>query len=209
MNVYRFLYTTLRKVINGPVYRVTVSGAENIPESGPVIFCCNHTAMLDVAVLAASCPRQIRFMAKKEAFKMPFLGKLMATCGAFPVDREGMDVGAIKKGIAILSEGEVMGIFPQGTRCPGVHPETTMEQLHGGMAMIAVRARATLVPVAIETDAQKLKLFRKTRLRFGKPIPFEEYTKEGSGKDRYLPITRMAFEQVCALYDESRRENRK
>ena len=102
-----------------------------------------------------------------------------------------------------------MGIFPQGTRCPGVHPETTMEQLQGGMAMIAVRARATLVPVAIETDAQKLKLFRKTRLRFGKPIPFEEYTKEGSGKDRYLPITRMAFEQVCALYDESRRENRK
>ena len=206
MNVYHFLYKSLRRLFLGPIYRVEVTGLENIPEDGPVILCCNHTAMLDVAVLAAASPRQIRFMAKKEAFKMPILGKLMAACGAFPVDRAGMDVGAIKKGINVLSQGEIMGIFPQGTRCPYVHPETTCEKLHNGMAMIAVRAKATLVPVCIETDAHKLKLFKKTRMRVGKPIPYEEYTQSGSGKDRYPAITQEAFRRVCALYDESRRE---
>ncbi|MBQ7847261.1 MAG: 1-acyl-sn-glycerol-3-phosphate acyltransferase [Clostridia bacterium] len=207
MNVYQFLYKTLRRVISGPLYRVKVTGTENIPKNGPVILCSNHTAMMDVLVLISSTPRQIRFMAKKEAFSMPFLGKLIATCGAFPVDRAGMDVGAIKKAISILSEGEIMGIFPQGTRCPRVHPKETYEKLHGGVAMIAVRSKATILPVCIETEGHKLKLFHKTRVRFGKPIPFEEYTKDGATKEQYGKITEQAFDRVCALYEESRKEN--
>lgn len=206
MNVYAFLYKTLRRLIAGPLYRMTVSGAENVPAEGPVILCCNHTAMMDVLALSSSTPRQIRFMAKKEAFSMPFLGKLIAACGAFPVDRAGMDVGALKKAIAILSQGEVMGIFPQGTRCPGVHPKDTYDKLHGGVAMVAVRAKATIVPVCIETDDHKLKLFKKTRVRYGTPIPFEEYAAAGTGKDRYMEITKDAFDRVIALYDEGRRE---
>ena len=209
MNVYQFLYKSLRKIIMGPLYRVTVTGAENVPQDGPVVMCCNHTAMLDVAVLACATPRQIRFMAKKEAFKMPFLGKLIEACGAFPVDRAGMDVSAIKKGISILSQGEIMGIFPQGTRCPYVHPNTTFDKVHGGVAMIAVRSKATLVPVCIETDAHKLKPFRKTRVRIGVPIPSEEYTKNGSGKEQYSAIANDVFEKVCALYDESCKEHSK
>lgn len=209
MNAYQLLYKTLRKIIMGPLYRVEVEGVENIPAEGPVIICCNHTAMLDVAVLAAATPRQIRFMAKKEAFSMPILGKLIAACGAFPVDRGGSDIGAIKKGIAVLSEGEVMGIFPQGTRCPRVHPRDTVDKLHGGVAMIAARSKATLVPACIETDAQKLKLFRKTRFRIGKAIPYEEYMKDGRGKEQYLEITKEVFEKICNLYDESRKEHQK
>ena len=206
MNVYAFLYKTLRRVIAGPLYRMTVTGAENVPSEGPVVLCSNHTAMMDVLALSASTPRQIRFMAKKELFSVPFVGKLVTACGAFPVDRAGMDVGALKKAIAILSEGEVMGIFPQGTRCPRVHPKETYDKLHGGIAMVAVRSKATIVPVCIETDDHKLKLFKKTRVRYGAPIPFEEYTAQGSGKDRYMDIAKLAFDRVVALYDEGRTE---
>ncbi|MBP3322198.1 MAG: 1-acyl-sn-glycerol-3-phosphate acyltransferase [Clostridia bacterium] len=202
MNLYGFFYKTLRRIIAGPLYRMTVTGAENVPKDGPVILCANHTAMMDVLALSSSTPRQIRFMAKKELFSVPFVGKLVAACGAFPVDRAGMDVGAIKKAISILSQGEIMGIFPQGTRCPRVHPKETYDKLHGGIAMVAVRSKATIVPVCIETDDHKLKLFKKTRVRYGKPIPFEEYTAEGTGKERYLDIARMAFDRVIELYDE-------
>ena len=159
MNLYGFFYKTLRRIVAGPLYRMTVTGAENVPAEGPVVLCCNHTAMMDVLALSSSTPRQIRFMAKKELFSVPFVGKLVAACGAFPVDRAGMDVGAVKKAIGILSQGEIMGIFPQGTRCPGVHPGQTYDKLHGGMAMVAVRAKAAIVPVCIETDCHKLKLF--------------------------------------------------
>ena len=206
MNLYGFFYKTLRRIIAGPLYRMTVTGAENVPAEGPVVLCCNHTAMMDVLALSSSTPRQIRFMAKKELFSVPFVGKLVATCGAFPVDRAGMDVGALKKAIGILSQGEIMGIFPQGTRCPGVHPGQTYDKLHGGMAMVAVRAKAAIVPVCIETDCHKLKLFHKTRVRYGKPMLYEEYAAAGTGKDRYMEITKEAFDRVVALYDEGRTE---
>lgn len=72
-------------------------------------------------------------MAKKELFSIPFIGWLIRTMGAFPVDRAAMDVSAVKKGIKLLESGEMVGIFPQGTRCDGVHPATTEGLITGGL----------------------------------------------------------------------------
>ena len=75
--------------------------------------------MRDVVVLAAALPRQPRYMAKKELFKIPLLSQLIRALGAFPVDRGGADVSSIKKSIAMIEGGEVVSVFPQGHRVKG------------------------------------------------------------------------------------------
>ena len=92
-------YEAIYKIFARPVralYRVRVIGAENLPAEGGCLLCSNHTSMRDVVVLAAALPRQPRYMAKKELFKIPLLSQLIRALGAFPVDRGGADVSSIK-----------------------------------------------------------------------------------------------------------------
>ena len=112
-------YEAIYKIFARPVralYRVRVIGAENLPAEGGCLLCSNHTSMRDVVVLAAALPRQPRYMAKKELFKIPLLSQLIRALGAFPVDRGGADVSSIKKSIAMIEGGEVVSLFPHADK---------------------------------------------------------------------------------------------
>ena len=172
---------------------------EDFPE-GPVVLCANHTSAMDVLQLIPATPRKIRFMAKKELFKIPLLGSVIRAAGAFPVDRKNADVSAVKNGMAVLKEGEVLGIFPQGTRCPGVHPNKTYGKLRDGAVMMALKTRATLFPAAIRVKKDRQRIFRKVTLIYGRPIPYEEYAPLVEGKN-YTAATSMLFDRICELYD--------
>ena len=172
---------------------------EEFPE-GPVALCVNHISALDVLQLIPATPRKIRFMAKKELFRIPLVGSVIKAAGAFPVDRKNADVSAVKNGMTVLKEGEVLGIFPQGTRCPGVHPASTRDKLRDGAVMMAHRTHATLLPAAIRMKKNRQRLFRKVTLIYGKPIPYEEYAPLIDGKN-YSAATNMLFDRICALYD--------
>ena len=131
-------YETAYKKFAGLIrrlYKIKVVGLENVPKTGGALVCCNHTALLDPAILGACIPRQIHFMAKAEAFKNPFLNKLMTKLGAFPVHRGSVDVKSLKIAISFLKAGDFVGIFPQGHRYPKVDPRTTEPKR--GVAMIA------------------------------------------------------------------------
>ncbi len=195
-------YTKMKKFFAGlfrRLLRIKVVNLENEPIDTNYIVCCNHTALLDVVVIAAGLKRQVRFMAKKEAFKVPILNWFIKSMGAFPVDRKGGDVGAIKKTIEILNSGSCVGIFPQGTRCPYKNPRET--EIKDGIGMVAKRANVGVLPVAIKTKKGKLKFFRKTELIIGEYIPLESLTLDGSNKEQYDIITKTAFNETCKLLE--------
>ena len=195
--LYRVIYAIFAGIV-GRIFRIRVIGREKEPSEGGFLVCANHISASDPVVLCyAFRKHQIRFMAKKELFKIPLLSGLIRLLGAFPVDRGGSDVGAIKKGVKFLESGECMGIFPQGHRHPGVDPRST--PLKNGAALIGTRAGADVIPVYIKRKNNTPKLFRKTYVIIGDPIPFEslEYRSEASGE--YARISEVIFDRICAL----------
>ena len=113
-------------------------------------------------------------MAKKELFGIPLLGRLITALGAFPVDRSGRDAGVLVKAVKMLDEGYSVGVFPQGTRRPGVHPSETT--VRAGIGVICEHSRATVLPVFLKTKNFRVRFLRPTHVYVGKPITYDEYT---------------------------------
>lgn len=193
-------YEAIYKIFARPVralYRVRVIGAENLPAEGGCLLCSNHTSMRDVVVLAAALPRQPRYMAKKELFKIPLLSQLIRALGAFPVDRGGADVSSIKKSIAMIEGGEVVSLFPQGHRVKGRCARGT--PIKNGAGLIAYRSGACVVPAYIKTKAYRVKPFRRTEIIIGKPIANSDLGFVSGGTAEYSAASRMIFDAICDL----------
>ena len=197
-------YKIIKALISGffhLFYRIHVTGEENIPETGGVIISANHTTALDPIILAVSAKRQIRFIGKAELFKIPVFGALLRALGAFPVNRNEGDVVAIKKSLAILSDGEVLCVFPQGTRCPGVPVKETADKVKSGVGLMALRSGAYVTPVYIKTKANRVHIFRRTDVVFGKAIAPEEFS-EFEGRTKYTDAASLVFDRICSLSGE-------
>ncbi|MBQ8174781.1 MAG: 1-acyl-sn-glycerol-3-phosphate acyltransferase [Clostridia bacterium] len=180
------------------VMRLSATGKENVPAEGGYILCINHIAAVDVISVAAVCPRQLRFLAKKELFRIPLLGWLIRRLGACPLDRGGSDVAAIKKTVSLASGGELVGIFPQGHRYPGKNPADT--PIKNGAGMIAYRSRCSVIPVCLKMKKQKYALFRRVEVIFGNPISNEELFPAGEGNsEAYAAASRRIFDEICRL----------
>lgn len=203
-------YNGIVKVL-GPVVRVLFRlhyhGYENEPDEneGPYIVICNHISNADpVFISAGKLKQQPHYMAKKELFKVPLVNLLVKGLGAYPVDRSGADVSAIKNTIKMLKEGKCIGIFPQGHRQKGINPREAT--LKNGTAMIATRAKATILPCYIRTKKNRFAFFRRVDVYMGKPIRFEELGYDPEATGEYTRITEYMFERVCQLYDVAEAE---
>ncbi len=193
-------YNGSKKALSGffrRLFGLTVSGDENIPECGAYIVVCNHLSIADVFILAVSCKRQIRFMAKKELFKIPLLSGMIRALGAFPVDRTGSAASALKTAIKCLKTGELVGLFPQGTRSPGKSVNDT--PFKDGAAFCACRSGAGIIPAYIKTKNQKFAFFKKTELIFGKPIENSDFVLDDSSAEPYKSVTAQIKEAVAEL----------
>lgn len=204
---YRIIYAIFAGIV-GFIFNIKVVNRDKEPDKGGYVVCGNHVSATDAIVMAyAFRKNQVYFMAKKELFKVPVLAPLIRLLGAFPIDRGGNDVGAIKKAVGIVQDGKCLGIFPQGHRYPGEDPAKTKTK--NGMALIACRAEADIMPVYIWRKKNRFKLFRRTYVILGDLIPFEslEYNSEASGE--YSRITARAFGDICELgreFDEARKK---
>ncbi len=195
--LYRVIYAIFSGIV-GCLFRIRVIGGEKEPNKGGFLVCANHIAASDAVILCYSFRKhQVRLMAKKELFKIPVLSGLFRLLGAFPIDRAGNDVGAIRKGVSLLQEGSCMGIFPQGHRHPGVDPRTTPTK--NGAALICTRAEANVVPVYIRRKNNKPRLFRKTYVIIGDPIPYESFGYNPQESGEYARITGIIFDRICSL----------
>ncbi|MGP4114580.1 lysophospholipid acyltransferase family protein [Streptomyces sp. 4N509B] len=129
-------------VLHG-AWRLRSLGAWRVPAEGPVILAVNHSHNVDGPVLMALAPRPVHFLVKREAFVGP-LGVFLRGIGQLPVDRHNADRAAIASALAVLGDGGVLGIFPEGTRTSG-----DFAAIRAGLAYFALRSGAPVVPVAI------------------------------------------------------------
>lgn len=129
-------------------YRLKRSGGENIPESGAAILICNHIHMMDAACVLIQSKRPVHFMAKKELFENRLLAWTLGKIGAFPISRGEADVSGIRTAMKILRDGELLCIFPEGTR--NKERRDPLLPLQEGVAMLALRCGVDVVPSWIE-----------------------------------------------------------
>ncbi len=202
--IRRILRAAIR-IAAGLMVRIKhVEGQEYVPSSGPAILYSNHLAMIDPVIVIHVLPRNIVPLAKIEAFHYPVIGLFPRLWNVIPVRRGEVDRQALRACLAVLQAGEILWIAPEGTRRPSLlHPKD-------GMAYLAVRSGAPLVPTAIDGTPgyPALPFSRRWRqggisVRFGRPFRF----KVGERADR-RQLTQMTVEamyQLAALLPPERR----
>jgi 1-acyl-sn-glycerol-3-phosphate acyltransferase len=207
---YRIIYAIFAGIVSF-IFNYKVINREKEPDKGGCIVCANHVSATDaIALCYAFKKNQVYFMAKKELFKVPVLAPLIKLLGAFPIDRGGNDVGAVKTAIGLVSDGKTLGIFPQGHRYPGEDPRETRTK--NGMALIATKAQADIVPAYIWRKNNRFKLFRRTYIILGDVIPYESLGYDTEANGEYARITSIAFDKICSIgeeFERSREEAKK
>jgi 1-acyl-sn-glycerol-3-phosphate acyltransferase len=154
------------------VYRVRYSGRENIPATGGVLVVSNHQSHLDPPLVGIGCPRLLNFVARETLFSFAPFGWLIHSVGAFPIDREGIGLAGIKESLRRLKRGEMVLIFPEGTRTR----DGEMAPFRPGFTALAVRAGAAILPVAVDGAFRVWPRWRKfpglgkIRVHYGDPI---------------------------------------
>ena len=198
-NFYEKAHALLAKLVLR-LFRVRIYGGENLPAEGGYLYCSNHICLLDPVLISAAAITQVHYMAKKELFKVPLLSSLIRILGAYPVDRGGADVGAVRHSIGLLKEKKSIGVFIQGHRQKGTPLQETKPK--NGVALIALRAEAPVIPVCIKMKKDRYVLFRRVNILFGAPMTFGNETEEGQGKGEYAQVAGQIFAEICRLEDE-------
>jgi 1-acyl-sn-glycerol-3-phosphate acyltransferase len=178
------MYRRLRGVVHGinrVCWRVEVHGAEHVPASGPVILAPVHRTIVDFFVVSEVTPRKIFYMAKEEIWRSPYLGSLVGSLGAFPVHRSGTDRLALDRAQTVLNRGDVLILFPEGTRRQG----PVVAEILEGAPFLAARTGAPVVPIALSgTDrvvppGSTVPRPAKIHVVVGPPLPPPERSERG------------------------------
>lgn len=162
-----FIAGYLLKIILSLFGFLKVYQKDNLPEKDGYVIACTHTGWIDILWLGISIlPTKIHYMAKKELFQSHFLRWLMNGLNAFPVDRENPGPSSIKTPMRLIKEGEIVGIFPSGTRTTEDVP------LKRGAVTIASYSKVPIVPAAYvgPNNFKELFNFKRPKIIFGKPI---------------------------------------
>ena len=191
------LYWFLKWIALGPVLRLVFRprayGIEHVPEEGPAILASNHLSYADWLFMPLTLTRRVTFVAKAEYFTTPgikgwFQKKFFSGAGQVPIDRSGANAaeGAMKSAMRILEEGDLFGIYPEGTRSH----DGRLYRGKTGVARLALESKAPVIPCAVVgTDVvappgKKFGSWTRPVVRFGKPLDFSRY--EGLENDRYI-----------------------
>jgi 1-acyl-sn-glycerol-3-phosphate acyltransferase len=190
-------YWLMKSVVLGPIlrllYRPTVEGIENIPEDGPAILASNHLSFSDSIFLPLMLDRKVVFLAKADYFTTPGAkGKLTALffklADQLPIDRSGGRAGdaALRTGMRVLSRGDLLGIYPEGTRSP----DGRLYRGKTGVARMALEGLVPVLPVAmVGTDkaqpiGRRIPRIVRIGIKIGEPLDFSRY--EGMESDRFI-----------------------
>lgn len=187
----------MKRVFVGPllhlVYRPWIRGAENVPTDGPAILASNHLAVIDSFFLPLMLDRELVFIGKQEYFtgqglKGRMTAGFMRGVGTIPVDRGGgkASEAALRTGLRRLDEGDLFGIYPEGTRSP----DGRLYRGKTGIARLALESGAPVVPVAMigtniaQPVGQRIPKIMRIGMVVGEPMDFSRY--QGMENDRFI-----------------------
>ena len=200
--VLRWLITNIGWRFLAKVERV--EGVENLPAAGPAILMINHIAFVDPIVVLGNLPRNIVPMAKIEVYDLPLIGLFPRLWGVIPVRRGEVDRRAIEQALAVLKAGEVVLVAPEAHRGPA------LRQGLEGVAYLAHKAEAPIVPVAIDGTEGVIKFGLKrasdpgARVRLGRPFRFKAQGARPS-REALRQMTDEAMYRLAAMLPEPRR----
>lgn len=172
-------------------FRMSRGGAEHIPRTGPVLFVSNHISGADPPLLGGGAlPRRLHFMAKKELFANPLARWFISRTGAFPVDRGGADRNAIRMAKDVLTRGDALLMFPEGTRSE----DGRLGPAWPGAGSLALDPEVKVVPMAIWGSQRR---WGPVRIEIGAPLDLSDLT-DGPRSER----ARIAAERMMAAIAE-------
>lgn len=182
------------------LYRVKVSGLENIPEDRGFILASNHIAAMDPVVISSQLKRMPFFMAKRELFDIPVLSWILLKMNSFPIKRGKPDISAIEYSLNIIKSGEILGIFPEGTRSKDGKPKSAKS----GVAFLARETGADVLPVSLRVNGSKPKLFSKIYVSFGEIIKFEDLgLNKDSSSVELKNSAKIVMDKITELWEKS------
>ena len=175
-------YAFVRAIVYFPfhwLYRIRVEGIENVPMDRGFILCCNHRSNLDPFFIGVVLKQQLRFMAKIELFRIPLVNWFVRKVGAFPVNRGTGDTSAIDTAVQLVKDGQVLVIFPEGTRSL----DGKLLRIKSGAMVVASKTESDVLPAVIKCKG-RVRIFKRVTLRFGEIIKNVDIgIKDGSVKD--------------------------
>jgi 1-acyl-sn-glycerol-3-phosphate acyltransferase len=152
---------------------------ERLPRTGGVLLVSNHQSYLDPPIATVALRRPVAFMARRSLFRNPVFGRLIHSLNAFPINREGRDTQAMREALRRLRGGEVLLVFPEGTRTR----DGRVGSMRGGVSLLAKRAGVAVTPMAVDGAFEAMPRdgggFRFVRLTagYGRTIPAEEVAR--------------------------------
>jgi len=186
-------------------YRLQIQGMEHIPSTGGAVIVSNHCSYLDPPVMC-SCinHRIVHFMARDTLFTSRFSQWYFRKVEVIPIDRTRGDLGALRKAIATLKEGKVIGLFPEGTRST----DGRLQEAKGGIGFLLVKGNVPVVPIHIDGTFQAFpkgaKKLRPAHLsaRIGPPITPDEIQAAMSGKGDYAAAGALVMQRIRGLAEQ-------
>ncbi len=177
------------------LFHLRFTGKENIPEKGPLIVVSNHQSMFDVTALLCHIQPWVYMMAKAELFMYPLLYRFFYWYGAFPVNRQKVELTTAKRAFSILKRGDFLGIFPEGTRVKKKQQAGT-HRANSGVIYFAQKMNCPILPVSIN---KPYRLFRRNRVIIGQALRLDDL-KQGLGeKPSHEDLAQELMRRVYAL----------
>ena len=139
-------FRLLARLIGVWFFRLRVAGRENWPEEGGALVCANHQSHFDPPLVGLTSLRRMNYLARDTLFRVPVLGQMIGFFDAIPIDREGIGLGGLKETLRRLKAGELVLIFPEGTRTS----DGEIAPLKPGFIAVARRSRVPLIPIAMD-----------------------------------------------------------
>jgi 1-acyl-sn-glycerol-3-phosphate acyltransferase len=185
------------------LFRLRTRGLENLPQSGGFVLAANHASNLDPWPLGLPLfPRRwLRFMGKSELFN-PVLGPILRAGGVFPVRRGERDMGAIRTAVELCRAGEIVVMFPEGTRREKGLRKRHEARPHTGAARIALEAGCPLVPAAIG-GTDRIRRLAPLRVAYGPPVPLDDLAAQDS-RDAAQEATERLMAEIRRLEESLR-----
>ena len=175
---------------------LTIDGLDNVPHTGALIVAINHSSFVDPMLVGAYVPRDVAMMSKAENFRLPLFRYLVKWYGAFPIERGEADRAAIKQALEVLRDGRALLMAPEGTRSN----DGQLQAGHDGLALIATRTGAPILPFAIagaRPVSKNVSRLRRTKVRVNIGQPFR--LKPSSPKPNREELSRLTNEVMFRL----------